>query len=168
MRTNNRSLIVLITDWIFVATLGVLVFSGFYLHNPFFFGKIGGARYAHLVVNYLILTILAIKIYFRLLGLKSGAKPNFVKRVMYSFWFFILPFQALVTFSAYLAPTSYSAASSFFGGLSGMLLLHYFLMWILAGSIAIYIYVSVLEAAAGIYFENLGDFFEKAYRKRKE
>ena len=167
MSTRDHSLVVLIVDWVFIAALTVLIFSGFYLHSPLFFGGIGKARYIHLVLSYVVLTILALKIYFRLLGLKSGLKTNFVTRAIYNSWFFILIFQALVTFSVYWAPLSFARVNSFFGGLSRMYVLHYFLMWILAGTLAIYIYVFFLEAVAGVHFETLGDFFEQTYRKRK-
>ena len=166
--TSTASPAMTVFEWLLPVVLGLLVFSGFYLHGPFFSGRPELAELVHLVSNYSILGLLVVKVYLKLLGINKGFRKvgKWANRGLLIVLFGLVVPEFLLSASLFTGAKPFAELfKSILGGLAGMYMIHYFMMWLLFSAFSVYIYLSLVEVLPRFRNPYTGDVVESGYRK---
>lgn len=184
-----------IIHWIFMISMGLLIFSGFYIHSPFFPEGMGWMRFVHFISMYVILLNLVVRIYWAFMGkpkdwrdfafqkvnrgkfiptikyylfLKKehpiAGKYNPLQKMTYLSWIPLLIFQALTGFALYngsiFGLIDAQKTMKWFvyicGGLTNVRILHFLVMWLFIITIAIHVYLVLVEKFKTVLYMHFG------------
>ena len=150
-----------ITHWINLVAMVFLIFTGFYIHYPFFWGFESMARGLHVFFGFVIFINCICRLIMAFI-VKSSPTGGTRKQVTdYKTWlpqkisYLFIPVLIILMFYTGLAlwvPTSeisfFAAGTSLVGGIMSMRIIHYFMMFVFICFMFIHIYLANVEGIA--------------------